>query len=84
MHFENDKICSSRRTCFVFNAAGDQVGKIQFQQDRNFKVWRIKYLSVDLPVHSYDRPEDVREKLLDLGYTWSWGEIRHKYSRDIR
>ncbi len=77
-------IHSSRRTCIVFDSDGKEIGKIQFQQDRNFKVWKIKYLSSNLPIHSYDRPEDVKEKLLDLGYDWRWGPIKHRFKSEIR
>jgi hypothetical protein len=74
-----DKIRYSRRTCFIYQHGTELVGKIQFQREPNFKVWKIQYLSDNLPIHSYDRPVDVKEKLLELDFTWSWGEIKHYY-----
>lgn len=75
----NDKIKYSIRTCFIYNKLGELIGKIQFQRDPNFKVWRVKYLSESLPVHSYDRPDDIKEKLEENDLTWVWGKIKHYY-----
>ncbi len=68
----------SRRTCHVFDKHGNEVGKIQFQRDPHFYQWRVKYLSDQLPVNSYDLVDEIKEKLLDNGYTWSWGRIKHQ------
>ncbi|GAA0859214.1 hypothetical protein GCM10009114_31820 [Aliiglaciecola litoralis] len=67
----------SRRTCFIYNANNELIGKIQFQRDPHFKRWKIQYLSDSLPIHSYDRPCDVKEKLVELDLTWAWGDIKH-------
>lgn len=74
---QTPKIRYSRRTCFVYNQQAELIGKIQFQRDANFLVWKIKYLSDQLPIHSYDRPCDVKDKLEKNQFTWQWGPIKH-------
>lgn len=69
----------SRRTCHVYDQAGNEVGRIQFQRDPHFALWRVKYLSDQLPINSYDLVDEIKDKLLDKGYTWSWGRIKHHY-----
>ena len=73
------KIRYSKRTCFVYKNT-TLIGKMQFQKDPKVNIWRIVYLSADLPINSSDRPCDIHEKLCDNGLTWRWGKIYHCYS----
>ena len=75
----NTNIRYSRRTCYVFNQCGELVGKIQWQKDRAFQRWQIRFLSETLPVNSYDAPDVVREKLEQNNLRWQWQKIRHYY-----
>ncbi|MEP4891875.1 MAG: hypothetical protein ABJV04_17770 [Aliiglaciecola sp.] len=68
----------SQRTCFVYKQ-NQLIGKIQFQRDANIGIWQVRYLSSDLPIHSADQPSEIHSKLSDLGLSWRWGKIYHRY-----
>lgn len=79
---QNSTIRYSQCACTVLDKQGQVVGKILFQREQHFKVWRIRYLSDQLPINSFDRAEDVREKLENHELTWRWGPVRHYYGYD--
>lgn len=72
----------SKRTCFVYKESL-LIGKIQFKREQHIGIWRVVYLSPDLPINSTDRPKDIQEKLCELELNWRWGKIYHCRS-DIR
>lgn len=75
----NENIKYSQRTCFVYSEQSELIGKIQFQREPYFKVWRVKYLSDSLPINSADSLEDIRQKLEESKMTWAWGKLKHYY-----
>lgn len=80
---KNESIVHSKRTCFVYTQNGELVGKIQFQKEPIFNLWRIKYLSDTLPIHSGDVPAEVQEKLESANLTWRWGKLTHYYKSEL-
>ncbi len=70
----------SKRTCFIYKQ-NQLLGKIQFQRDAKIGIWRVTYLSADLPVNSDDRPSDIHAKLCSLELSWRWGKIYHCYNQ---
>lgn len=68
---------NSTRSCFIYDQNGDLLGQIRFQRDAHFRRWKVKYLTDSLPVNSFLTPQEIKNILLDKGYNWRWGEIRH-------
>ena len=78
---QTSKIRYSKRTCFVYKQ-NQLIGKIQFQRDANIGIWRVRYLSSDLPINSADQPSEIQLKLCNLGLSWQWGKLYHSYQHD--
>ncbi|MCV2885168.1 hypothetical protein OE749_10745 [Aestuariibacter sp. AA17] len=61
-----------RKTCTIFNADNAYVGAITFGQNPLFKIWKIKYITSDLPIPSDALPSEVKQIITSKGWHYAW------------